>query len=295
MEIVTSKVAILDVRRNLNFTNPNNANYDAWIHWNVTGKCNFDCEYCFGHSAIGSQKVNSIDIKKLLNTLNKTGRIFRIGFTGGEPFLVPNFVEACNAITQSHFITINTHFTSNRVREFAEQISPERVLFIQAPLHFEELEKKNLIQKYVNNFHLLKKLKFNVFAEAVAYPPITKRLNEYRNYFEKEGIDFTFGAFTGIYNGKKYPESYTDSELKLFDLSENEENKFLQKGNICNAGYNVFAAFSNGNVFPCFQIKQRVGNLYKKISFGKSVIKCPAKYCGCPLNVYDECLFEKAL
>ncbi len=279
----------------MNFTNTNNAEYGAWIHWNVTGKCNFDCEYCFGHSAVGSQKVSSIDIDKFLTTLNKTGKIFRISFTGGEPFLVPNFVDACAAITGQHFISINTHLSSNKINEFANRISPERVLFIQASLHFEELEKKNFTKRYIDNYHLLKELKFNIFAEAVAYPPIIKRLNEYRNYFSLEGIHFSFGAFTGTYNGNKYPESYSDEELMIFGLSKNEQNKFYQKGNTCNAGYNVFAAFSNGNVFPCFQIKQKTGNIYEDIYFGNSIIKCPAKYCGCPLNVYDEYLFKNAV
>jgi len=277
----------------LNFTNPNNAEYDTWIHWNVSGKCNFDCEYCFGHSASGLQKVNCIGIDKLLTTLDKTGRIFRISFTGGEPFLVPNFIEACEAITQRHFISINTHLSSNKITEFANCISPERVLFIQASLHFAELERKNLMNKYIHNYQLLKKLKFNIFAEAVAYPPIIKKLDYYRNYIANEEIDFTFGAFTGMYNGKKYPESYSENELKIFNLNKNEQNKFYQKGNICNAGYSVFAAFSNGNVFPCFQIKEKVGNIYTGIKFSESPITCPAKYCGCPLNVYDEYLFGK--
>ncbi len=228
-------------------------------------------------------------------TLKKTGKTFRISFTGGEPFLVPNFIEACKAITQKHFVSINTHCSSNKVVEFAKLISHERVLFVQASLHFEELEKRNLVQKYVSNYQSLKKLKFNVFVEAVAYPPVIKKLNKYRNYFANEGIDFTFGAFTGIYNGKKYPESYSEEELKTFGLSKSEQTKFYQKGNTCNAGYNVFAAFSNGNVFPCFQIKEKAGNIYENIVFEDSMITCPAKYCGCPLNVYDEYLFEKAI
>ncbi len=280
----------------MNFTNPTNAPYDAWLHWNVTRKCNFDCEYCFSHDKnVTSEAPKKIDVEKLLSVLNKTGKSFRVGFTGGEPFLVPNFLESAGALTEEHFISINTHLTSSKIKEFAEAIPHEKVLFIQASLHFDELEKRNLKSRFIENYSLLKERGFNIFAEAVAFPPFISRLEEFREFYEKEGIDFSFGVFIGIYDGKKYPESYTDKEISAFGLYASEQRKFLQKGNLCNAGFNTAVLFSNGNVFPCFQIKEKLGNVYEKIDFYDAPITCPARQCGCPLNLYDEYLFERAL
>lgn len=276
----------------MNFTNLNKANYNAWLHWNVTGKCNFDCEYCFGHSAVGSQKINRIDIDKLISTLENMGKTFRISFTGGEPFLIPNFLEACESITQNHFISINSHLASNKVGEFVEKIHAERILFIQASLHMKELDKKNLTHTYIDNFHLCKKKGIQIFAEAVAYPNLAFELEKYREKFVKEEIEFTFGAYYGDYKGKKYPESYTLDEIELFKLDKSELTKFSQKGNLCNAGINAGVVYSNGDVYPCFQIKESIGNIYEEINFEEKLINCPARYCGCPLNVYDEYLFN---
>jgi len=278
----------------MNFKNPNNANYNAWLHWNVTGKCNFDCEYCFGHSAVGSQKINRIDIDSLITTIDKTGKIFRISFTGGEPFLIPNFVDACQAITGNHFISINTHLASTKVEKFVNKISSDRILFVQASPHLKELEKRRLTPAFINNFHFCKKEGINIYAEVVAYPPLLKEVEKYKNHFGDEGIEFTFGAYYGNYEGKRYPDSYTAEEINLFGLDKVELTKFSQKGNLCNAGINAGVVYSNGDVYPCFQIKEKIGNVYEKIDFDNRLIKCPAKYCGCPLNVYDEYLFGLA-
>ncbi|MCK5590766.1 MAG: hypothetical protein KAI72_02300, partial [Candidatus Pacebacteria bacterium] len=58
---------------------------------------------------------------------------------------------------------------------------------------------------------------------------------------------------------------------------------------------NAAVVFSNGDVYPCHQIKNKIGNVYKEINFINEIINCPSKNCGCPLNKYDEYLFEKSL
>lgn len=67
-----------------------------------------------------------------------------------------------------------------------------------------------------------------------------------------------------------------------------------QKGQLCNAGYNVCIITTKGNIVPCYKIHKRIGNIYKKIEFNDKLIRCPFKTCYCPLNIYDPYLFEKA-
>lgn len=277
----------------MNFTNPQNKPYNAWIHWNITSKCNIDCEYCFGHS-MGNEKINKIDIKRLLDTLNKTGKTFRISFTGGEPFLIPNFVEACLEISKGHYISLNTHLLSNRVMEFAEKIDSEKLLMLHASLHFDEIEKMDKWQKFSENYKHCKSKGINIYAEAVAFPGFINKLEYYDNICQEFGIEYQFGPFYGKYNGKKYPDNYTNYEIDLFKLDKEEFTKFYQKGNLCNAGVNVAVAFPRGNVMPCFQIKEKIGHIYEEINFSENVFECKFNYCGCPLNQYDRYLFERA-
>ena len=86
-----------------------------------------------------SIKVHPIKIKNLISTINSTAKTFRISFTGGEPTLIPNFVEACRAITQKHYISFNSNLISKNIKRFIEEIEPERVLHIHASFHYDEL------------------------------------------------------------------------------------------------------------------------------------------------------------
>jgi MoaA/NifB/PqqE/SkfB family radical SAM enzyme len=270
-----------------------NRTYNAWLHWDITKRCNLNCEYCFGKITDTNVKIHSIDLPNLLSTLEKTGKTFRISFTGGEPTLVPNFVEACKAITEKHYISFNTNLISKTITAFAKSIKPYRVLHIHASLHYDELIKNNLASKFATNYQLLKKAGFNIYAEAVAYPKLISKINIIKKFAKRNNINLTFAPYYGKYNGKDYPFSYTEDELNKFNILQNEISCFSQKGELCNAGYNAAVVFSNGNIFPCHQIKRKIGNIYEGIYFEKTPVKCPSNKCGCPLNKYDEYLFEQ--
>lgn len=273
----------------------NNQHYDAWLHWDATKRCNLDCEYCFGKITDPYVKVNSIDIEKLMNTLDKTGKIFRISFTGGEPTMIPNFIEAVKVITDKHFVSFNTNLIAKNLLGIIDNVDPRKILHIHASLHYDELIKKNLLDIYINNFKLLRKNKFNIYAEVVAYPPSINRFSELESIMKEVELDFEYAPFYGKFEEEVYPESYTESELRLYNIPNEAINCYSQKGELCNAGYNAAVVFSNGNVYPCHQIKEKIGNIYKQINFSKSLVKCPSKRCGCPLNKYDEYLFEKSI
>ena len=273
----------------------NNQHYDAWLHWDVTKRCNLDCEYCFGKITDSNVKVNSIDIKSLMTTLNTTGKIFRISFTGGEPTMVPNFIETVKVITDKHYVSLNTNLITKNLLRIIGNVDPIRILHIHATLHFDELIKKNLLGTFINTYKLLEKNGFNIYAEAVAYPLLSHRVEEIESTMKLNEINFEYAPYFGKFEDKNYPESYTESELKLFNLSTEDINCYSQKGELCNAGYNSAVVFSNGNAYPCHQIKEKMGNIYDQISFNESLIKCPSKRCGCPLNKYDKYLSVAAM
>ena len=91
-----------------------------------------------------------------LSLTDKLLKIFKITFSGGEPFLVPNFVEACEALTQKHFIGIHSNLTSNSVEKFAQCVNPKQVTGINASLHLRELERCGLVKHYIRHFKILK-------------------------------------------------------------------------------------------------------------------------------------------
>lgn len=268
--------------------------YDAWIHWNATSVCNYNCEYCFGHID-ETNEVEPIKISRLINTLNKTGKIFRISFTGGEPFLIPNFIEASRAISEKHFLSLNTNLIHEHVKEFANTIDPMRVIRVHASFHFEQLREKGETHRYIGHYQELEFKGFPMRAEAVAYPEYAPLAEELRKYLLEHDIVLHFGPFLGTYKNRKYPESYTNKEIKLFGLSDDCRLLHRQMGAFCNAGYNAAVASHKGKIMTCNHFKEILGNLYEEIKFNETIKVCPHKQCGCPLNIYDERLFLEAL
>lgn len=243
----------------------------------------------------------NINVPALMRALDASQKTFKISLTGGEPFLVPNFIEVCRAITKKHYITLFSNLTSSEIKAFSETIDPRQVLEICGSLHIKELERRRLLERYIENFTLLREKGFNVKAQVVAYPDILSKVEKYRLYFKKKGVSIEFLPFRGRYRWKQYPKSYTEQEIEIFGFGTSQNSHtdiikcFYQRGKICNAGYNVGVAFPSGDIQTCFLIGQSLGNVFTKIEFKKNLIKCPFKYCSCPLNIYDLYLFKKAL
>lgn len=270
--------------------------YNAWLHWTVTNRCNLNCKYCFFNPYKKNEKIKRIDIKSLIKTLEKTKKVFRITFTGGgEPFLIPNLVEACKKLTKKHYVEIFSNLTLPYIREFAEKINPKKVLRFHASLHINELEKNNLIDYFIENYLLLKKKGFKIEVGVVAYPPILNEVKEYKRFFKNKGIEIGFDPFIGSCNGKRYPKEYTSYEKKIFRLGEDKLKRRTDHQKICNAGYNLGIVRSSGRIEPCFQISKKIGNIYKNINFKKNLIFCPFNSCSCPLHTLDRPLFKKAI
>jgi len=270
--------------------------YQAWLHWSLTNSCNFNCDYCFGYDHHGGFVPQPIDISTVLKSLATSGLIFRIGFTGnGEPFLIPNFTELCTAIAQKHYLTINTNLTSPLISEFARQPGlKEKVLTIFASVHFGELTKRDLWNRFLDNYQLLKSSGFKIKLTAVGWPGFIGGIEFELALLHKIGAEIEFEPFLGSYAKQKYPESYSADELAYFGLTAEDSAKFEQKEKLCNAGYNTGIITPTGKVKACFQENITLGSIYTGFSFKTEMLTCRHKICGCPLKVYDAGLFDRA-
>lgn len=237
-----------------------------------------------------------IDVLRLMGSLESTGKTFRIGFTGGEPFLIPNLVEACEAITRRHYVSFNTNLTSPRVPEFAHRIDPGMVVLLHASLHIKELERTGLTDRYLRNYRLCREKGFKLMAVQVGYPPLLGEIGKYRTFFEKRGIPIRFYTFEGEYGGKSYPDAYTAEEAAAFGFERDAViGTFHHQGLRCNAGYNVGIVSVDGKVHPCFRLQgEDLGHIYDGFSFRDRMTACPFDFCGCPMYEYDTSLYRQA-
>lgn len=276
-----------------------NKRHTAWVIMEVNNICSLNCDYCFAPKKGNPIEIKSIDVPNLVSALEKTGKIFKISFSGpGEPFLTPNMIETCQALSEKHFLDFHTNLTSGKMKFFAEKIDPKRVITILASLHIKELEKTNLLERYIENFLILKNKGFNIIAREVGHPSLIDEVKKYTVFFNQKGINIGFVPFVGTYKNKKYPQSYTEDELKTFGFNRERSQVFEhpKKNNLCNAGYNAIVIDLDGVVRRCPAFtKGDLGDIYSGIKFDNKIFDCPMPFCKEPIKEYDKKLFENAI
>lgn len=278
--------------------------YDMALYWDITKICNFDCPQCAGERIRfdGQNKPCNINIPALKRFFDQhPDKTFKINFTGGEPLLVENIIEAFTLIAQKNYIGLITNLVSSNVADFIATQDPARYTYVNASFHYFELEKKGLLQTFLDNVVLLHKKGFTLTISEVAYPFIKNKVEEFREIFQKLGLKLVFNAFRGEWNKKKYPLAYTQEEIDLFDLERIPEFRtdiFNRKGQLCNAGYNSVIIKDNGDAYPCYVLDKKrhmQGNIYEDILFSKTMPVCPVESCTCPFPAFEANLYQKAL
>jgi len=216
--------------------------YDIEVAWQINDFCDFDCAYCWLHERdwTKSKRFAGIqDTQKVINSFNNAGLVWLVHMSGGEPFFSPHFIELCQGLTQTHYISINTNLSHKDVARFAKTINPEKVEFIHASLHITERKKQGKVKDFIQKYHTLKTRGFNIFVSYLMHPSILGRFEKDYAYFKSEGIILRPKIFWGDYYGifgilntpivrevnrfnhirsrlrKQYPNSYTDTQKNL--------------------------------------------------------------------------------
>lgn len=270
--------------------------YDCWLHWYVTYRCNQNCFYCFdSQSDKATMPLQEIPIQKLMDSLDRLGKVCRFSFIGGEPFLVPNIVEACEEIAKKHYLSFNTNLLPKTLEAFAKRIPPERVVSIISSFHIQEFERTGKVNTYLKNYRLLKDAGFVIWSSIVAHPSLKNRVQELASMYKAAGVDYSYSQFIGNWRGIQYPQGYTQEELDAFDFHFKLESQ-VEKSPYCNAGYNVVILEPDGDVFRCPMFKESpMGNLFTGFKLDATPFRCPVEFCPCPFKSFDDMLFQKAL
>lgn len=242
--------------------------------WHLTNRCNFDCEYCHPQirHVLNKKHLDEPDAELAIRRFDETGRTCLVHMSGGEPFLFPRFVDLCAGLTRRHYISINTNLSSAAVAEFAEHVDPARVVKIIAAVHVPERERLELeLTEWAVHYRALRDAGFDVDALYVLYPPLLGRLAKDLTALEELGVDrLRAKVFKGVYQGRRYPEGYTEDERTLILANSGEyvfnrpylDGMLSFRGLLCTAGVTSFKVTVTGEVRRCASVPTSYGNLY---------------------------------
>ncbi len=240
--------------------------YDAEADWTLLTTCNFRCSYCFVTLEQQSAKIKVYGAPaEWKEGFDATGKTWLIHITGGEPAIYPGFVDLCEQLTLSHYLSINSNLSHQTIEAFAERIDPRRVHFINAALHYDQRQKKGGQEAFIDRVHILQKRNFNVLVSQVMTPQLVNTFAEVARHFESRGLYIIPKLIRGNYEGKTYPAAYSiqqrerireyllEARRQYAAVSERMsepatidlflEERFLKgipsyRGKLCGAGYN---------------------------------------------------------
>lgn len=265
--------------------------YNMYLHWAILNECNYSCNYCNASPRKGVP--DNIDIPKVIRRLEELNTTALITFTGGEPFLVPNFVEFAHEVTKKHYIRIDTNLSLTKSCErFLNLIDPNRVFEITFSVHIlERMKRKHEMSELSILVKRFQEKGFNIVGSYVVYPPLLGRIENDVNFFKTQGIEIRPTLYIGKFDEKNYPLTrdactYSDNEMNLISrLNPNAKTKIDKRKNLpCQAGTSAFFITPDYDVFPCITIRRKLGNFFDEWKTFSKVIRCSVDYCFCPFN-----------
>ncbi|EGB15233.1 Radical SAM domain protein [Pseudodesulfovibrio mercurii] len=251
--------------------------------WNMTRKCNFRCEYCyFPHD--NTPVTETLDARRIKAFLDGTGRTWKVGLTGGEPFIYPGINDICATLTETHVIGIDTNLSaSSKIRDFAARIDPARVHNLYVALHIEERERVKGVDAFIGNARLLLDKGFALIVNYVVHPTLEARFHDDVAFFAAHGIAITPRPFRGTFEGRRYPEAYGERGRAIFADHPEQGKKvaFNFEGLPCSAGRTLLRMEPDGTVFRCPGDKTVLGNVMDEVRLYEGYPPCTKKRCPC--------------
>lgn len=279
------------------------------IFWEIISYCNYNCFYCFNENTKEkqnktdkqtSEQISSlyhpkITNEELVNIFNKTKKTWVINFSGGEPFLYQGFISLLSDLSEKHYFYINTNMSSDKIYELPHIKKPSNIVHILASYHILERERRGIsVEDFIKKVLFLQENGIPVSVTYVAHPILLSRIQSDLDYLRKRGvINFMPQRFIGEYNGKIYPEAYSDMELKqlhalkdCYDIDIDPISfNYNTIGRKCLAGKKFFVMNEFGKLVRCSTINKNHGNLFEeKVKYSLFTKKCTAICRTCPIQ-----------
>jgi len=264
------------------------APYCVFFSWYLNNECNYQCSYC------KPQDIKTVFIKteKWIDIWSEIYQRYgscHIHISGGEPFLYPNFMKLITALSKQHTLEFSTNLSVD-IRQLIENTGPDRAR-LGGSFHPEFAD----INYFLNDILLLKAAGYEVWVNYVAYPPYLKDMAEYKKRVEEKGVHFSILPFSGEFEGRKYPQNYTEEEKRLMmsgEISEvnkdtidwrTSEGKSAIKGRLCRMGQMYARIYPDAEVRRCCgNGALRLGNLIDKtFKLLDEPLPCECDICPC--------------
>ncbi len=249
----------------------------------LTYSCNLDCVFCYNYKALPGKTLSREQYLALFRELRKMG-VLNLIFSGGEPLAHKDFFFLGRQARDMGFvirIKSNGHalhsVTAKRLKEeldpFIIEISIHGAC---AETHDRQTRVQGSFDQLIRNLHALKALKLRFQLNSVLTCWNESELAAmYRLAKEFEAPLKFDSQITPKDNGDLSPLELAPSEQGLrnllhMQLQSTRETQVQKTGSTtqtrtyCGAGTSTIAIDPVGNIYPCVQWRQAIGNVHEQ-------------------------------
>ena len=268
--------------------------------WDLWYGCNYRCGYCWWEMdglwdklAAQHRILPPEDWLAVWAHIRAAHGDVRIDILGGEPLLYPRCDELLEGLSRLHTVqtTTNLALPLDRLDALLDRLSPERVHF-NASFHPDFVSLDDFMARALR----LQDRGFEPGVLVVTWPPLLERLPAWREAFVSRAIPFTPMVFQGRWQGRSYPETFTEGEKKLIaslmiDLAiKDAEVKYrldrgATRGKLCHAGRVYANVKADGTVYRCGQDafgRRPLGSIFDPgFRLPAEPQPCPYESCSC--------------
>lgn len=252
--------------------------YRVFWCWDISYICNYKCSYCIVDTRRQTTYLSPERWKEIWDFIFESYGSTHIRFSGGEPFIYPNFFKLLRFIGEKHTLNVTTNLSFD-VEKFAEEIAPvadKSQLVISASFHPEFVRLEGFIDKIL----YLKSRGVYASASLVSWPLFFKDIINIKKEMDNNGIEFLIIPLSGTHFGRSFPDGYTEEERKFLEnlsvLTSNPASKDMVdfklkhenvkfKRRLCRMGQNFGMIRPNGDIYRCctFEESACLGNIIK--------------------------------
>lgn len=251
--------------------------------WFITWECNFACPYCWQREEpkVYRKKFNitTSDWLKAWERISDKFDEIVIGISGGEPFVVKDFIPMLSKLPDNMKYDITSNLTFNCDEFLSYEKIRENCVGVICSFHpSNPTNKKNYIEDF---FLKVKKLGIlpNTRVNFVAAPPNLKFYEIIRDWCKKNSVPLHVDRYVPLKKGLEFSDEEREFAEKIISSDRKSVSRSKKKSVICSAGCSHFVLFPDGNAWPCLKKAEnnedKLGNfLSDNFSFNKEWIKC---------------------
>jgi MoaA/NifB/PqqE/SkfB family radical SAM enzyme len=256
----------------------------------LRGRCNYRCEYCVARNAEEPVSRHCLErLRAIYEASRNALMVTALECGASEPAMHPQIREIMSLAAEYGIISMPTNNSIPPERWLPTAVGPR--LLIRAALHPRGEEH---LPRFLENLLRARAQGARVMVIFVAHPGRFGKIGRYRDFFRQHQIPVWLTLFSGSFQGRAYPQSYTPEQIEFMQVDQNWWYTRLYpeircrdfSGIPCLAGWKSLFIDPDGNLRRCLYDPKVLPTPLSR------AVPCRVGNCGCGLLLQELSIYD---